>query len=87
MYRQSAKITGRGEFPIDMLRYDRACPYSETDSYTIRDSQGGGLVLMGKPDTWDVTVVRYVTTKDQKWTVARWQSFGVSITPGTVEKL
>jgi len=34
---QYAVITGSGDFPLDMLRYDRCCPYQETDSYTIRD--------------------------------------------------
>jgi hypothetical protein len=82
MYRQAATIKGRGEFPVDMLRYDRACPYSETDSYTIRNA-----IAQGDGHEWTISVVRYVSTKDQKWTIASWQSFGVSIIPGLVEKL
>lgn len=80
MFVQTAVIKGRGEFPMDMLRYDRCAPYTETDSYALRDS-------ISKGGPWEVTVVRYVASKTAKWTVGRWQSFAVDITPGPTTKL
>ena len=82
MYRQTATIKGRGDFPIDMLRHDRACPYSETDSDIIRDS-----LARGDGHPWEVTIARFVPRKDQKWSVNRWQSFATDITPRVVNKI
>jgi hypothetical protein len=82
MYEQRAVIKGRGGFPLDMLRYDSCCPYSENDSYVIQDS-----IAKCDGHPWSITVVRYVPTKDRKWAVARWQSFAVDITPGPTTKV
>lgn len=75
LYIQYATVRGRGEFPLDMLRYDRCSPESETDSYNIAKTFSNPL------DRWEIQVVRKVTSKSDKWTVARWQSFGVEIIP------
>jgi hypothetical protein len=82
MYIQKAIIKGRGEFPVDMLRYDRCAPYTEQGAYELRDT-----IAKGDGHQWELTVVRYVTTKTAKWSIDRWQSFGVDITPGDTEKL
>ena len=64
-----AKITGRGEFPIDMLRYDRCHPASSEDCDKIARSFTG----FGE---WTVTVAK---DSRRSWTVARWSSFGVKL--------
>ena len=62
-------VQGGGEFPVDMLRYDRLAPYSESDSYAIAESIREGT---GKRT---VQVTRYA---EARWTptVGRWESFG-----------
>lgn len=78
-YVHLAKVTVRlGEFPIDMLRYDRCMPNTETDSGLIRGSFEHHL---RKPLT--VVVRQYSTVQFAPWTVARWQSFGCEIEPIT----
>ena len=77
-----AKISGRGEFPMDMMRYDSCSPASEADSYLILDT------VRDKPfGRWEIYVKRVTrTTKAERkknpmadWTVGRWESFGVKI--------
>jgi hypothetical protein len=75
MYIQHATVTGRGMFPLDMLRYDRCSPERETDSNDIQRS------VQGEYFTWTVQVIRRVNLKTEAWTVDRWQSFGVSLAP------
>lgn len=75
LYHHKAKITFRGQFPIDMLRYDRACPESEQDSAVIEQS---GLVLPG-PQT--VEICKVTSQKKPQWTEGRWKSFGAKIEP------
>ncbi len=38
----SYKVSGRGNFPIDMLRYDGVYPASEKDSGIIQSMQNDG---------------------------------------------
>ena len=66
-----AKVVGHGPFPMDMLRYDRAFPYTESDSVTISST------FYRRCESYEVLVV----TNLAKFTVDRWRSFGVSITP------
>ena len=44
MYRANARITGRGPFPLDMLRYDMCFPCTSQDAMTIRESMVEGGV-------------------------------------------
>ena len=81
MYIQHALITGRGEFPVDMLRYDRCAPYTETDSYAIRNA------IANAKGPWEITVCRLVAKQTQLWTVARWRSFCANIVPGRSDKV
>lgn len=80
-YRHMAVISGRGDFPLDMLRYDRAFPESEEDSGTISRTY----------HTYETWIVKVGKVSEQKgpsaWTVARWQSFGVDIKPLPASKL
>lgn len=67
-----AIIQGKGEFPMDMLRYDSCCPNSERDSMLIADTFG--RLRNGR---WSICVR---SASENKWTVGRWESFGVKIT-------
>lgn len=70
-----AIITGKGEFPFDMLRYDACYPNSEQDSALIASGQRLWLAAGGSK-SWSVCVR---SASDNKWTVGRWESFGVKI--------
>lgn len=67
-----AKVSGRGEFPMDMLRYDSCSPATEIDGCLISQT-------FKKYGTWDIYVKS--SNKKQKWTVDRWTSFGVRFEP------
>lgn len=76
-----AKITGRGEFPIDMLRYDQCSPATEVDSGLIEQS-------MTKYGSWEIYVKTNLKPTKLRvpaafypWTKERWESFGVKIEP------
>lgn len=57
-------VTGQGEFPWDMLRYDHCVPAMEIDS--------GAL-----PEIWPrAVVVKRYSGQPGGWTEGRWDSFG-----------
>jgi len=58
-------VTGRGAFPIDMLRFDQAWPHTTTDAYNV------GSHLIG-----DINGRRSVTLLSIQYPTAdRWASF------------
>ena len=59
-------VEGSGTFPIDMLRYDRATPATESDSSLIESTF--------LPRNRANHVVR--VQANEPLTVARWESFG-----------
>jgi len=59
-------VTGTGQFPVDMLRYDSCWPATESDSTRL----GGGPVM--EPRSVTVRGLR-------RPTVGRWKSFGWSV--------
>ena len=70
------EVTGKGQFPIDMLRHDQCFPIFESDSEIIRNSLavrgrsiGPQIIALGSwhPSRWE-------PTKD------RWASFGWVVT-------
>lgn len=71
-----AIIQGRGEFPMDMLRYDSCYPNSERDSMLIAGTFGRQFRGI-RPERWSICVR---SASENKWTVGRWESFGVKIT-------
>lgn len=80
-YRHFAKITGAGQFPIDMLRYEECWPSREApDSRVVAESFDG-------VERWEVKVEKFydVKTGTRAWTPARWQSFGCVCEPLTEE--
>lgn len=64
----TAIIEGQGQFPMDMLRYDRAFPASEKDSAAITRT------FMFRSEAWKVSV-----TSEAMFTVERWASFGCKV--------
>lgn len=57
-------VTGSGEFPLDMLRYDACFPYEQVDSNRIeRSTESRRIVLVRRG------------VNDGTGTPARWQSF------------
>lgn len=69
-------VEGRGEFPLDMLRYDQSTFASELDSLTAG--------RWGEPRA--VRLRRY--TGDRLWTPGqkRWESFGWDCSPVDARK-
>lgn len=70
-----AKISGRGEFPLDMLRRDSCSPATEEDSRLIARTFGG------RSDSWEIHVKCRPLDKNSPWTVGRWESFRCKIQP------
>jgi hypothetical protein len=66
-------VTGWGQFPIDMLRYDRATPASEGDSAAITNS-------FNRPR--GAITVNLLCPRPP--TQGRWESFGFRVTSITV---
>ena len=60
-------VTGAGEFPFDMLRYDRCWPEREGETHKLGSGQPGFR-------TAGVRSVEMVSLRGP--TVARWASFG-----------
>lgn len=73
-----AKVSGHGEFPIDMLRYDLCSPATEEDSNLIRRT-----INNHSNNNWVVVVKRPLLERraknDPVFTIGRWQSFGCKI--------
>jgi|APSaa5957512622_1039677.scaffolds.fasta_scaffold63508_2 hypothetical protein len=77
MYRTTFEVTGRGSFPLDMLRYDQCFP-SDTGS-------ANNMARSGEHDApqHDLPVVILCHDHaDPEWgpTFARWASFGWGVT-------
>lgn len=85
LYRHTAKVFFRSEFPLDMLRYDGCSPATEEDSYRIRES----ITHDGRPqkELNPVTVVRIDDQRQARWTEGRWNSFGAHTREQTTEPL
>lgn len=66
------EVTGYGVFPLDMLRYDSAWPYSSRDVEVIRDY--AGTHAAGSRELWRVRL-----TSISEPTVGRWKSFNVQV--------
>lgn len=57
-------VVGRGDFPIDMLRYDSCAPLAQTDAFKITEGH-------------DLRVIDLeMFTQGRGPTDARWRSFG-----------
>ena len=79
-------VSGTGDFPIDMLRYDRCSPYSSQDAGKI--GSGG---LADYCDTRTVKLIRFTQGKGKNYkdnpTNDRWKSFGWAVSNVEFRKL
>jgi len=65
----SFTVNGRGAFPLDMLRYDRAYPADGAAVDAIS-------IALGDPDACNIRRVTLRTSDKRNVTPARWGSFG-----------
>lgn len=72
-------VEGLGDFPLDMLRHDRAYP-ADTESV---EAMFGGLVWAAVKRKRTRSTVRVRLRSDQPPTVERWRSFGWTVTEST----
>jgi len=77
-------VTGRGEFPLDMLRYDSSWPATQDDVAKITRT----LDVMVPPGEVTVRLRRWVNERDHRrgefvMSTARWASFGWTADPRT----
>jgi len=72
-YAQIADIVGHGEFPVDMLRYDRCAPFEETDSHELAATLNPMVREPNQP--FRIRVIRYWDTAKPAWSVSRWRAF------------
>lgn len=68
-YLQLARVTGRGAFPLDMLRYDACHPRTGDDVSALH-------ATFQERGTRSVVVCRFSQTASEAWTSDRWFSFG-----------
>ncbi len=72
VYRQEFEVEGSGDFPFDMLRYDRCYPVREgTDTANLSAPRYVRDVLPFRR----IRLARYVMNKHQMPTFGRWESF------------
>ena len=78
-YYQKFKVSGRGTFPFDMLRYDHCWPIDDTLAmdYDVRFNEDNAIRT--------VTLARHVELKSTEPTDGRWSSFGWPVVRGSVE--
>ena len=79
----SVVVTGRGPFPMDMLRYDMLAPKSEHDAALIEDS----FRRSADAEKLNTSMVYYLERyADHNWTPTggRWDSFGFHVIAHTI---
>ena len=72
------KVTGRGHFPLDMLRYDVCHPQRQDDVSLLDESHRDPKFFT---EVWTIELARYGLTKEDagRVTTERWRSFGWSV--------
>lgn len=79
-YRHRAVVSGKGQFPVDMLRYEQCWPDSDCDAHAIAgtlqrwENLSPAHALPAK-----ITVAKFNGEKRPSWTTARWKSFGWTV--------
>jgi len=84
MYNIDFEVTGNGEFPMDMLRYDGCHPTDTASAHAMHTPR------VGTPDYLAVRTVRLRITspeKTQRPTRDRWASFMWAVGSVRAEKL
>lgn len=73
-------VKGFGQFPIDMLRYDRCFPDTEKDSEEL-------LATFNTAAVWEINLAAYCRTKSWLPCNGRWNSFGCDIGNLSITKI
>ena len=76
----SFTVTGRGRFPIDMLRYDGAYPSHATDAADLQGSLGDdpfNPISTANREPWEITLVSI--KRPGIPSIDRWASFMVKV--------
>jgi hypothetical protein len=68
---QYAKVSGRFDFPVDMLRYDSCVPVN----FTLEESERGQVITQVTDGGPDLIVAKATSTRQDGFTYARWASF------------
>lgn len=63
-------VAGRGQFPVDMLRYDSCVPSSQADVHAM------GVYLDGSANAPRIVALRMFTEDGRPPEFDRWHSFG-----------
>ena len=71
LYRTDFTVTGRGAFPIDMLRYCQAWPKGEDDVYEIERSHEGDVEAH---DPFTIRLTKWHRDANPDLAEARWSS-------------
>lgn len=69
-------VTGRGRFPIDMLRYDCCVPAQLEDVSKIERSMDDGVQTASRPNQERSIRLRRYAVGSALPTLDRWKSFG-----------
>lgn len=77
---QKYTVEGDGRFPVDMLRYDQSFPDSELDAGKIYNSVLGVSLVKHQ-----ITLGRYVQSKNNLPKEVRWASFGWYVVPKSIQ--
>jgi hypothetical protein len=85
IYRQTFTVRGCGDFPFDMLRYDRCYPASELESDGLDNNRVTHChEHFNKPR--EVKLARWVELKTGAIpTTDRWRSFGWTVVENSVK--
>ena len=87
-YANEFTVTGNGELPFDMLRYDRAVPLTQIDASKATSSFNGSL---SGPGVWEIRLVRFTEGNGRNHadnpTVDRWKSFGWTVSNVTWRRM
>lgn len=85
-YRQTFVVTGKSNFPLDMLRYDHCWPDTSEDAVKIGTDDPA---IWAHPDSGVMAVFlsRHVSSPKDLPTEGRWNSFGWKIIPHSVRTM
>jgi hypothetical protein len=84
------EVTGKTNFPLDMLRYDRCFPVRGEDADSIGQSLRSDIRIKEKVDglpdgVFRIRLERVTMLAAPGVTSARWSSFGWSVDPESIK--
>ena len=82
-YLAYAKVYGRGQFPLDMLRYDNCVPATQNDVCLMQRTFLSQRGMVGSNEEWEICVKRILLEPNRGnkacFTIGRWNSFQCDI--------